>query len=359
MKTSKKITLGYGLFMLAAALFVSLFLGHAVAQAVGSPGIAMPIASALFIASFIPKGNISFGVNTPDVSTLSTAFGVWGGRILRKHVNTLEIGMGVTMYKGVKTPQFMTKLSAVGNPVPYSAGDSTGTAAAKFTDRTLTVRQSKWDFDIDPEIYRQKYLNTDASVPFYQYILDQVGTEYMAAINDNVLFKGIYNASGTTASAIANGWVTILAAEVTATNLTAKVIGAITGSNAVTKVETFASAQPTWWRKQGFVIKCSYATFDAYKTNYRSINAFGFQPRVDNKYYLDGFSNVVLEPVSWITNDGLLGVVFNALAFGTDGDQIQVSASMRRNIIEVRLMMPVGLEIEDLDCVSVSDNLVA
>ncbi|MDB4919837.1 hypothetical protein [Mucilaginibacter sp.] len=351
-----------GLFLLAGALFVSLFIGHSVANAFGHSAYALPVAGALFVSSFIPRAQIgAFLVNTPDLSLLSTAFGQFGGKILRKHVNELDLGTGVTQYKGVKVPVFMTKLSAQGGPVPYNAADATGTAAAKFTDRTLTVHQSKWDFDIDPEIYRQKYLAIadPAKVPFYQFILDQVGIEYMAAINDNVLGTGVYNAAGTTAAAIANGWITLLKAEVTATNLTAKVVGAINGTNSVTKVEGFASAQPTWWRKKGFVIKCSYGTFDAYKTHYRTLNAFGFQPRANGVYYLDGFKDVILEPVSWITTDGLLGVVFDALAFGTDGDRIEVAASMRRNIIELRLMLPVGLEMEDLDCVSVSDNLVA
>lgn len=351
--------LSKALFLLAAGMLVSLFIGRFTANLTGHPGLFLPVAFAVLAFSFIPRGAAgALFDNTPDLSQLTQAFVQFGGQILRKHVNELELGLGITSYKGVNKPIAMTKLSATGAPRPYAAKDDAN-PAAKFTDRTLTVYQSKWDFDVDPEVFRNKYLNNDDAVPFYQYILDQIGDEYMAAINDNVLFKGVRDPNGVTAAAIADGWCTILKREVTATNLTPVVLGAITSANAVTKVETFASAQKTWWRKKGFVIKCSYATFDAYKTNYRTINAFGFQPRQDGQYYLDGFSNVVLQPVSWITNDGLLGVVYDALAFGTDGNQITVAASMRRNIIEVRLMMPVGLEVEDLDCVSVSDNLVA
>ncbi|GAA4327488.1 hypothetical protein GCM10023149_30910 [Mucilaginibacter gynuensis] len=354
MKTSKI------LLLLAAAAFVSLFLGQTFASFFGNTAYALPIAGVVFVTCFIPKTNhLALFEVTPDLSALTTAFVKFGGKILRKHVNELELGDGVTIYRGVKVPVAMTKLSAKGNPRPYRENDDTTGNGAKFTDRTLTVYQSKWDFDVDPEQFRNKYLNDVTGAPFYQYILDQVGTEYMAAINDSVLFNGVYNATGTTAAAIANGWNTLFKALVTATTLVPKVVGAITGANAVTKVETFASAQPAWWRKKGFVIKCSYATFDAYKTHYRTLNGFGFQPRANGEYYLDGFKDVRLQPVSWIPNDGLLGVVYDALAFGTDGDRIQVAASTRRNIIEVRLMMPVGLEIEDIDCISVSDNLVA
>jgi hypothetical protein len=349
------------LLIVTAAMF-SIVLAGFFANAVGAPGMALPIAGALFAASFIPKGEYSLlDTVTPDLSKLSTSFVQWGGKILRKHVNGLNLKSGVTPYKNVKVPQAMTKLSALGGPRPYRDQDDTDGNGAEFTDRTLNVYQSKWDFDVDPEKYRGKYLATDTKAPFYEYILDQVGIEYMSAINNKTIGKGARNAAGTGAADIADGWITILAREAAKAQpeIVAKAIGAINGTNAVTKVETFASAQPEWWREQGFVIKCSYATFDAYKTHYRASFGYTFQPREDGKHYLDGFSNVYLEPVSWITNDGLLGVVYDALAFGTDGERIQVAASVRRNIIEVRLMMPVGLEFEDLECISISDNLIA
>jgi len=351
MKTSKM------LFLLAAAVFVSLFLGYSVAQAAGVPSVAPMIAGALFLASFIPKGSYSFAVEAPDLSALTTAFVKFGGTILRKHVNKFNLGKGVTPYRSVKVPVAMTKLSATQGPRPYTAADNTGTGAA-FTNRVLTVHQSKLDFDVDPEKYRNTFLNDNSGAPFYQIILDQVATEYMSAIQMNTVGKGVYNAAGTTAADIADGYITILKNLVTATTMTAIVIGSIDATNAVTKVETFAEAQPSWWKEQGFVIKCSYAVLEAYKKHYRTLNGFGFKPDEMGQYRLDGM-NVILEPNSWMTGSGLLGVVFDAMAFGTDGDQIQVAASMRRNIIEVRLMMPIGFEFEDLDCISVSDALVA
>lgn len=345
------------LFLLAGAMFVSLFLGNSIAHAFDIPHFAPAISGLLFASSFIPRGSYTFAVEAPDLSNLTTSFLKFGGKILRKHVNKFNLGMGVTPYKSVKTPVAMTRLSATQGPRPYAADDNTGTGAA-FTDRVLVVHQSKLDFDVDPEKYRNTYLNDTTGAPYYQVILDQVSTEYLSSIQMNTVANGVYNAGGTTPAAIATGWITLLKALATATTITPVVVGAITSSNAVTKVETFAEAQPAWWKEQGFVIKCSYAVLEAYKKHYRTLNAFGFKPNEKGQYVLDGM-NVILEPNSWLTGDGLLGVVFDALAWGTDGDQIEVHASMRRNIIEVRLMFPIGFEIEDLDCISVSDNLVA
>lgn len=348
--------------LLGTAAVFSVLLGGFFAHAVGAPQMAPVIAATLFVAAFIPKGDYSLlDTATPDLSKLTTAFVQWGGKVLRKHVNALNLKTGVTTYKNVTTPQAMVKLSAKGEPGPYKEGDQTDGNGVEFTDRTLTVYQSMWDFDVDPERYRNKYIASDSKAPFYEYILDQVGAEYMAAINNKTIGKGVRNAAGSGAKDIADGWITILAREAAKpqAEIVAKAIGAINGTNAVTKVETFASAQPVWWREEGFVIKCSYGTFDAYKAHYRATFGYSFDKGENGKYKLDGFANVYLEPVTWITNDGLLGVVFDALAFGTDGNAIKVAASTRRNIIEVRLMMPVGLEFEDLECISFSDNLIA
>ena len=99
---------------------------------------------------------------------------------------------GIQVYKAVSKPIALPKLSASGNPRPYTAADSVGAGAA-FTDRTLTVYQSKWDFDLDPWAIPQHFTWTRIWVAMaqlreiHQYIMDQVITEYKAAINDGVI----------------------------------------------------------------------------------------------------------------------------------------------------------------------------
>jgi hypothetical protein len=44
------------------------------------------------------------------------------------------------------------------------------------------------------------------------------------------------------------------------------------------------------------------------------------------------------------------------LIIGTDLEGVEVAASMRRNIIEVRQMMAVGLQFADLDAMVVNDQ---
>lgn len=296
---------------------------------------------------------------TPDLSALTTSFVKFGGKIFMKNVNDADFkGQGILVYKNVKAPIPLTKLSGQGNIRPYREQDDTSGNGVAFTDRILTVYQSKWDMDVDPEKYRNTYLASDQEIPFYQFILEQVAKEYLAQINDSAAYLGSYNAAGSTAAAIATGWGTIIAAEITATNLTPVVTGAITTANAVDKVELVAKdAQvKAWMRNKGFVVYCSFATFDKYCTHYRTLNGFQFQPGNKNEYWIDGI-NARLKPVSWMgTSSRLIATIENNLAVGTDGESVKFAATARRNIIELRPMMPIGFQIADLGAMVVNDQ---
>src|SRR5690348_1845786 len=93
-----------------------------------------------------------------DVSALSATINKMGAPVFMSKVNSWEPGDDFDMYKNVKIPVALTKLSTAGSPRPYRAQKDTGGNDAVFTDRILTVYQSKWDFNFDPETYRNKYL---------------------------------------------------------------------------------------------------------------------------------------------------------------------------------------------------------
>jgi hypothetical protein len=108
-------------------------------------------------------------------------------------------------------------------------------------------------------------------------------------------------------------------------------------------------------REKGFTIYCSYTKFDNFRKDYRTRYGFNFDKNVEGLYKLDNL-NVEIRPVAWMGTSGrLIATVKENLAFGTDIERVQVAASMRRNIIEVRLMMPVGTQIQDLDAIFVND----
>jgi hypothetical protein len=294
----------------------------------------------------------------PDLSAIATSFGKLGSAIFGKKVVQWDLrGEGIQVRTNVKTPQFMTKLSAVGHPQLYRSQDDTSGNGVKYTDRTLTAHQTKWDSDFDPEQFRNTYLADPAAAEgnFVQAANNQMAKEYLAQLLTSVLGSGVYSAGGTNLADIADGWLTIIANEITATNLTPVATGAITNTNALDSVEAVAQSVPEWMLQMGFRVYCSYQTFFKYTKNYRNANGFGFNPTPTGEYKLDNL-NAILDPQVWMgTSQRIIACVDQNLVFGTDIEQVAFFPSVRRNIIENRAMMPVGCQIQDLDGIYVND----
>lgn len=295
---------------------------------------------------------------TPDLSLITAAFVEFGGDIFMRNVNDWNIDPAIAVYKKVNKPQVLPKMSAVGVPQPYRVNDDSGVQGVQMTDRTLLVYQSKWDYDVDPEAWRNTYLANDEENPYYQFILNQIAKEYLAQLNDITIYNGVYNAAGVTPVDIATGWGSIIAAEILAGNLVPVVTGVITAANAVTAVETLAAGAPTWMKEKQTTIFCSWQVFEFYKVHYRSAFGFSFQKRENGEYMVDGYANMRLKPVSWMgTSQRLILTAHGNLIVGTDADSVSVHASTRRNLIEVRQMMPIGLQIADLEALVVNEQV--
>jgi hypothetical protein len=293
---------------------------------------------------------------TPDLSTLTASFVERGPSIFTKQLLSWNLrGQGVQVRTNVNAPQAMTKLSAVGNPRPYTAADAL-TTGPKFSDRVLTAYQGKWDFDFDSEEFRNTYLANDPGMPFYEAAITHVSDAYLDQILANTLYLGSRSAAGTTAAAIADGWGKTIADLITATTITPVATGALSDTTAVAKFEQMVDNLPIWMREKGFMFYCSYATFDKFRRDYRTRYGFTFDKNSEGVYKMDNM-NAIIKPVSFMgTSARVIATVENNLVFGTDVERVQVAASMRRNIIEVRLMMPVGTQIQDLDAIVVNDQ---
>ena len=293
----------------------------------------------------------------PDVSLIATQLCELGGDIVGKKVNEWDFSKdGILYMKNVKKPVAMSKISMSGGPRPYRTQRDSSGNKANLTNRLLEVFQSKWDLeDIDPENLRNTYLASKMD-RMYKYIADQAAKEYLSKIVDNVLGSGVRNASGSATADLCDGWLTIIADEITATNLTEVVTGAATSSNAVEKTEIVVDALPAWMLKSKFRVYCSYGHLANYRKRYRALNGFKFDPNNDGEYPLDGTKGV-LSPQAWMGTSGrLIATQDENLVFGTDSDQVQVHATPELNIIKTRLMMPVGCQIQDLDALFVNDQ---
>lgn len=302
-----------------------------------------------------------------DLSGITTGLQEMGPAMIGQKLSTWDLQQDVYVHRNVTVPRALTKISAASSPRPYRKQDDF--TDVNISDRRLTVYQSKWDFDLDYEVLRNTYLSAASNgtldpnnVRIHDYIIDHMAKEYLAALYDNTVGGGTYNASGSTPAAIATGYRTLITDLITATTITPVATGSTTTSNAVTKVEQLADACPTWMKQFGFKIYCSFAEFSKYKAHYRTLNGFGFD-KENLEYRLDGFKGRLC-PRGWMGSSARLIVVpdvpagsyDNVLHFGTNDEQIAIYPTVHLNLIRVRMLFPIGLQISDLSAIVVNDQ---
>lgn len=299
---------------------------------------------------------------TFDISALTAAF-VGGAEVFGKRVQSWDLRKhGIQIRTNVNTPQAMAKFSADGAPQPYRKQDDF--AGGTFTDRVLTAYQSKMDLELDGEELRNTYLATlpqynGGVMPFEQFVVDEAAKKFLSSIYTSTIYGGVRNGAGTAVADIADGYGTLIAAAITAAEISPVATGAITSANAVTKVEQIVDEIRTskpWMADEGFVILCSYSVLGMYRTHYRSLNGFGFNKNERDEYQLDGV-NAVLCPAAFMgSSQRLIGTVNDNLVFGTDLERVTMYPTPYLNTLKTRLMMPVGCQIRDLDVLVVNDQ---
>ncbi len=254
--------------------------------------------------------------------------------------------VGVQVRTNVNTPQAMAKFNTDSGPMPYRKQDDFN--GGTFTDRTLTAYQAKYDQELDPEDFRNTYLADLPEMPFEQYAVEQGGQRFLDALMRNTLWTGVRNGSGTAAADICDGWGTILAAEITATNITPVSTGSVTASNAVTKVEAVYDASDVILKRMPSIMLCSYTVFRYYMQHYRTLNGFGFKRDEKGQYTLDG-TDCVLTPAAFMgTSNRLVMTLPNNLVFGTDTENLSNHPTRHLNLLRNRVLFPAGCQIRDI-----------
>jgi len=293
-------------------------------------------------------------MGTYDLTALSNAF-VGGAEAFGKEVLDWDIrDLGIQVRTNVNTPQAMAKLEMDGTPRPYAKADNfTG---GTWTDRVLTAYQSKLDLELDPEDFRNEYLAELPEAPFEQFAVDQAAKQFLDSIYTDTLWLGVRDGNGTDAVDICDGWGTIIAAEITATNLTPISTNAITASNAVTEIEKVTNGTSAKMKQKGGIVYVSYTVFQYYRTHYRATYGFSFNPNQEGSYMIDG-TKFKMVPCAFMGTSGRVVVTYPGnLVFGTDLGRISMHPTPHLNLLQTRLLMPAGCQIRDLDVLYVNDQ---
>lgn len=413
------------------SLFSLLFFSVAIATAADLP--VLPIAGVITGVNLfmqVPSGVLL--AKGEDVSALTSYAGKHLNRLLLTMVNALSAAQDMTLMPNVKHKLRIGKLKVSNGIRPFSSDEEFGTGDLVYTDRFLQVEPWKREMQIDLESYRTTYLSEFISagssatkdkksqIPFAQFTMEAILKQIAAEFNNNTVYNGFDGsataawASGSTyavgdrvtytqssrkewfecitattaaqspdthaakwkkvtAQAIVKGINTIIKEEITASNISAVAIGAIT-----TKAEAIAGNidlyrsmdQP--YQDGGVVINQSYNDFNllldsiddtakyvAYDKTTRQVKHI-IVPRTNGK--------CVAKPATWITGRRLIAgpakfdgnnVRNQALLFGTDllSDMNQIEFDTSHLwLLEMGLKALAGFQIANVDEIAVSDQ---
>lgn len=141
--------------------------------------------------------------------------------------------------------------------------------AVGFEARILKVRNCKIDLQIFPADFEKSYLgkyvkpgSRPTEIPFEQFIFQQIILKARRAMYLKAIYKGVYNASGTTTATTLDGYLKIIADEITDDNIIPFVSGAITQSNCVDKILAQYDTLSDETKDEGVLHRCNSQIFD-------------------------------------------------------------------------------------------------
>jgi len=304
----------------------------------------------------------------PNISALAAYPGKFEQKLFSTLYNGLDVANDCTLVTGVKNDLNLTKLT-VGNGIkPYTPTFAVSDDDLAYSGRALSVKLAKRELLIEPLKYRSTWMsevmrpgvNPD-DIPFAPYVWEQVMMKIAQEVNDSVAYSGTYNGAGTAAADVATGFGTLIAAEITATNLTPVVTGAITNVNAVSKFEIMMKAQSSAYRKKGFRIYCSYDTFDKYNEDYREKYKKYVQMNENGYYSIDNTANKVeIVPATWMnSSQRLIATPKENLLVGTDevADWTnRITTAPDIWTLKAGIAFAIGFQIRDLAAIKVNDQ---
>lgn len=126
---------------------------------------------------------------------------------------------------------------------PGGAAFSASNNAIVWGGRMGKVRDIQVDLTLNPRQYEKQWLafnmkpgSKQEKIPYQEFVMMKLVIAIRRAIYRNAIYRGIYNASGSTTAACFNGYDKIILDEVTAGNITEVATGAITSTNVDTKL---------------------------------------------------------------------------------------------------------------------------
>ncbi len=258
-----------------------------------------------------------------------------------KMVEAQEIfaNSGITIMNDVEDEAPMYKLTTADPGQPGNRGTEAPKAnLLSFSNRKVKVRDAEITAKFTQQeinaLYRTHLRQIRESgargsaydIPFQDVLFSALVNKWMHHIVTDLAWGGVYNATGTTTAAIANGWETVLDAAVTATDIVAadqQFTGTtLTASNALAQfngINQLITDNAPVYEGQELNVYASHAALKHYRTNYRStFNSLPYNTEF-KKNFLDDDTNRPIMPMQGLAgSDRIVITTPGNLVIATD-----------------------------------------
>jgi hypothetical protein len=272
-----------------AGIALAFILGALIGSFTGDPTVSIVMGAGTSAAHMVQVGTINlpsfhlpFNVmaSSIDISALATALGAYHrehrdelvSEILLDEDFTQDLEVMDDITDELPLPSLgLTDLIKPANPSTFAP---TANALA-FNARVLKVRGIKVDLQLIPQVLEKTWLgkmkkaNDPWDLPFEAFIMQYVNSKIKENLRLKAIYAGDYNAAGTTPATTMDGFLTLIADEITATNITPIVTGAITSTNVVDKLELTYDGLGEAYKGVPTIMKVNPQIFDWYNRKYR------------------------------------------------------------------------------------------
>jgi len=183
-----------------------------------------------------------------DVQAYQDYVELFSGELISQAYYGFPTANAVVGHEGVKGKLTLTELEIGSDIITRSKDTFSPTAGAiKFSPRTLDVVGADMDLKIIPSKWEKSYhaymrkrgQNNHSFIPFERYIIDKLLSR-IKSLQENAIWQGVAAGSPEDTDlldALFDGYLKIIADEITNTNITPVATGAFTATNAVEKLE--------------------------------------------------------------------------------------------------------------------------
>lgn len=241
---------------------------------------------------------------------------------------------------------------------PYTSTWDPTSDIIDVVPRIMKVRPIKAEVQLEPIAYQSTYLGhfikpgvTPENFPFEKFLMEKIIQKAKEQLELEAIFKGIYNAVGTTPGATMDGLEKIISDEITATKITEVAVGIITSANAIESLETMFDAIPEAWQDHDWKMFVSPEIKRWYDTNYRATYGNVTHNQEFSKQFIDGTKCEIVSMPGMAGQQRIhLSPVWNFF-YGMDLERDLTKIDVQRDhwYIDIMMSFNLGVQLGSLD----------